>query len=65
MICVDKCPYNYKYFDKNSKECLETCPNNYYLKKIARDNNFIFRCSDSCINIYILIAQHLTLLNIV
>ena len=49
MICVDKCPYNYKYFDKNSKECLETCPNNYYLKKIARDNNFIFRCSDSCI----------------
>ena len=51
MICVDKCPYNYQYYDKESKKCLDDCLyENYYLKREKRDDNtFIFRCSDSCI----------------
>ena len=46
MICVDKCPYKYQYYDSdNHNECLEICPNEKFLK---RDNN-IFRCSSQCV----------------
>ena len=48
MICVNKCPYKYQYYDKDSNECLEKCENNYLKRIKNEDNTYIFRCSNSC-----------------
>lgn len=48
MICINKCPYKYQNYDKDSNECLETYPYNYLKRIKNEDNTYIFRCFNSC-----------------
>ena len=51
LNCLDSnisCPYNYKYYDYNTRECIKSCNN--YIKLETIGDITIFRCSLNCIS---------------
>ena len=44
--CTNKCPSGKKYFDRDTKKCLDSCEE--YLKKIEDSDTIMYRCSSNC-----------------
>ncbi len=48
--CLGNCPTRYKYYDYETKECIDNCfSGEHYLKKETNGDTYIYRCSDECI----------------
>ena len=48
--CMDECPEEKPYYDRDSRECLEMCRTDAYVDMKVK--NLRYECTDSCEGLY-------------